>query len=136
MEYSYSDHSHQIAKVIESNMSMITERSNPHSPIYTLQELFNLVNNKLNVNIAALETIVYSLTIADKDDFRLGRNSDNAVLGVADMIIKKRSLSVAYGYEDQYKIIINPMSFYPEGRIDSVMDLFIKPKEVVEHKSE
>lgn len=133
MEYSYSDHSHQIAKIIESNMKNITDRSSPHSPISTLQELFTLVNTKLNVNIAALEVIIAATMIASRDNYELARNHPSPVLGIADLVIKNRSLSNSYAYEDQSFTLTSPRSFFKLGRPDSVFDAFLSPAEVVAH---
>lgn len=134
MEYSYSDHSHQIAKLIESSVKNLTDRSNPSSPVSTLQELFLLVNTKLNVNIAALEIIVYASMMPERDNYALARNKENPVLGVADQVIKNRSLAPGYAYEEQAATIVNPRSFFNDGRPDSVFDVFIAPHEVVEQE--
>jgi len=131
MEYSYSDHSHQIAKVIESSMKNITDRLNPHSPVSTLQELFTLVNTKLNVNIAALEVIIYAIMVPSKGNFGMARNHPNPVLGVNEMVIKNRSLSNVYAYQGQSQSITDPLSFYKNGRPSSIFDVFIDPQAVV-----
>lgn len=130
MEYSYSDHSHQIAKIIESNMQNIAERSTPHSPAATLYELFNLVNIKLNVNIVALEIIIYGSMIESSTSHNLARNSPEAVLGVSGNIMKSRSMSTFYAYQRQSRVVLSPASFYPTNRPDSPTDVFIKPYEV------
>jgi len=132
VEYSFSDHSHQVATLIESSMKNITDRLKPDSPVSTLQELFRLVNTKLNVNIAALEVMVYSIMSDGRDDYKLARNVDAPVLGVADRIIKNRSLGPAYAYEDQFDTIIDPKSFMKLNRPDSIFDVFIAPQEVVD----
>ena len=134
MEYSFSLHSHQIAEIIESRMKEIGDRMKPESPISTLSELFDLVNSKLNVNLALLEVILYATMIynGEEDNFGLARNSPNASLGVADLTLRNRSLSAAYSYERQLLLITDPRSFYALGRPDSVFDVFISPKEVVE----
>lgn len=133
MEYSFSDHSNQIEKVIESNMKSIAERSTPQSPVSTLQELFVLVNSKLNVNMAALEVIIYATMIADPDDYQMARHSENPVLNVTDTVLRNRSLSPAYAYEKQIEVITSPRSFFKMNRPDSVFDVFIRPKEVIHH---
>ena len=131
MEYSFSDHSHQIAKVIESNMKSISDRITPHSPISTLQELFALVNAKLNVNIAALEVIVYANMVKSKSTYGMGRNVTHPVLGVSDLIVKNRSLGPALSYENQCGTITDPKSFFKLDRNDSVFDTFICPAQVI-----
>jgi hypothetical protein len=130
MEYSFSDHSHQIAKVIESSMKNITDRSSPHSPVATLQELFLLVNAKLNVNIAALEVIIYAIMIPTKGSYGMARNHPSPVLGITNMVIYNRSLSNSYAYESQSAVITDPVSFYKLNRPSSVFDVFVDPKSV------
>lgn len=134
MEYSFSDHAALIAKVIESNMKNITERAKPHSAIATLQELFRLVNTKINVNISALEVIVYATMLPSPDEYALARKATDPVLGIASLIIKNRSLGTAYTYEDIYRTLIEPRNFFPLDRPDSVFDVFIAPQEVVDHQ--
>lgn len=133
MEYSYSDHSHQIAKVIESSMKNITDRSAPNSSVFTLQELFALVNSKLNVNIAALEVLIYAMMIPTKDSNGLSRNRPGSVLGIADVVIKSRSLGAALAFEDQTVTLVNPQSFFKLDRVDGPLDAMIAPQEVVQH---
>lgn len=134
MEYSFSAHSHQVAKIIESSMEAITTRMKPNAPESTLVELFDLVNAKLNVNIAALEVILYASMIKNgaEDDFGLARGSETASLGVSDQTLRNRSLSAAYTYEKQLMMITDPQSFYKQNRPDSVFDVFIHPLEVLQ----
>lgn len=132
VEYSYSDHSKQIAVMIESNMKNITNRQKPNSPTSTLVELFNLVNSKLEVNIAALEVIIYAIMVPDGDRYGLSRGSEAPMLGVADAVIKNRSLGTSYAYEYMMATIGDPKSYFKLDRPDSVLDVFFHPREVVE----
>ncbi len=132
MEYSFSDHSDMIAKVIESNMKSIADREQPYSPVSTLQELFSLVNTKIRVNIAALEVIIYSAMVKAPGEFALGRNVEEPVMGIADQIIKNRSLGAAYSYQDTAREMINPQSFFKLDRPDSVFDVFMMPQEYLD----
>lgn len=135
MEYSYSKHSNEVAKIIESRMENLLDRLKTDSPVSILFELHELVNSKLNVNIAMLEVIIYASMIADgyNDQFGLARNCTTGSLGVAAMTIANRSLSAMYAYKDQKDVITTPRNYYPLDRPDSVFDAFICPKEVVEH---
>lgn len=132
MEYSFSDHSRQIAELIESNMKSLKKRLTPNSPTAVLQELFKLVNIKLNVNLAPLEVIIYACTVTSEDNPSLARNTEHQMLGVAAVITKQRSLGPAYTYEDQHSVIMDPRSFFKTNRPDSVFDVFMQPHEVVE----
>jgi hypothetical protein len=134
MEYSYAQHSSQIAAIIESNMQKIGDRMRPESPVKTLTELFDLVNAKLSVNIACLEVIIYASMVSSVPDGRFGlaRGSSEAGLGVANYVIQNRSLGGAYTYESQADVIMDPASFIQSDRPDTPLDVFITPKEVVE----
>ena len=133
VEYSYSDHSQQIARMIESSVENMTDRVRPNSPSITLQELFMKVNDKLNMNVAALEIIVAAIMVPQAGSYDLGRGSPDAVLGIAQMLIKNRSLSNAYAFKEQVTTITSAKSFFPEGRPDSPMDVFFAPSEVISH---
>lgn len=131
VEYSYADHSHQIAQVIESSMKNIADRVNPHSPVNTLQELFMLTNSKLHVNLVALEVIIYANMIKDKDSVDMARGSSAPVLGVSDNLLFNRSLGIAIGYERQSQRLLDPKSFVIGDRPDSIFDVLIDPAGVL-----
>jgi hypothetical protein len=133
MEYSFSEHSHQIADIIESKMKEISDRQNPDSPVLTLTELFELVNSKLNVNIALLEVIIYAAMVknAAEGDYGLARNSPTRTLGVSKQTLVNRSLSAAYAYEKQTVTLSDPASFFNKNRPDSIFDVFVAPRETV-----
>lgn len=133
IEYNFSQHSKEIARIIESRMNDIAERVKQDSPASTLVELFDLVNAKLNVNLALLEIIIYASTVRnlEEDDMGLGRGHPTASLGIANMVITGRSLSNALAYEDQTTLILDPKSFFKSNRPDSVFDAFVTPREAV-----
>jgi hypothetical protein len=135
MEFSFSMHSHQVASLIESKMKEVQDRMRPESPVATLQELFDVANSKLNVNIALMEVILYATMIADghNDCYGLARNQPNRTLGVSKQTLPYRSLGAAFAFEKQNQVILDPRSFYLGDRPDSVFDVFIKPKEVVDY---
>lgn len=133
VEYNFSQHSKEIAKVIESRMNDIAERVKQDSPASTLVELFDLVNAKLNVNLALLEIIIYASMVRnlEEDDMGLARGHATSSLGIANMVINGRSLSNALAYEDQTTLIFDPKSFFKGNRPDSVFDAFVTPREAV-----
>lgn len=131
--YNMSSHSQGIATIIESKVDDTIERSKNSSPAATIVELFDLVNNKLDVNLAVLEIILYSAMIVspEKNDYRLPKPWTDKGLGVASVIIPKRSLSAAFAYEYHRNTIVNPSSFFNEHRASHIMDAFVCPQEVV-----
>lgn len=135
IEYSFSDHSKQVAEIIESKLENLNNRQTPESAVFTLQQLFMLVNAKLNVNVACLEVIIYASMVSEPGSFGLSRNSDKAVMSIAARVMKNRSLSVAYAYQGQQDVILNPASYYKLDRPDSPFDVFVMPHEVLEAES-
>ena len=131
--FNMSDHSHDIASMIESRVKELTDRSKSSSPSATLVELFELVNSKLNVNLAVLEVILYAAMIvsAEKEDYRLPKPWTDKGLGVTSLTIPRRSLSASMAYEYHRQVIVSPSSFFNEHRESHPMDCFIAPYEVV-----
>ena len=129
-QYNMSDHSHSISEIIEARVKDLTDRANSESPASTLVDLFDIVNSKLNVNLALLEIIIYASMIVsnENNDYRLPKPWTDKGLGVASLTIPSRSLSCAYAYEGQYRTIISPKSFFQLNRPDSPMDIYIMPE--------
>lgn len=134
MEYSFSDHSVLISRVIESNMRNQKKRAIEGTAVSVIQELFSLVNTKINVNLSALEIIIYAVMIRDDDQYSLSRHYNKGKLGVAASVIKNRSLGTAYTYEGVKATLINPRSFFKLDRPDSCFDVFIAPEEYLRLK--
>ena len=135
-EYSFSDHSKQVAKIIETGINNVIRRDNPESIVYTLRELFELVNSKLNVNLSLLEVIIYAITVPkEPNNYDLARTCCDKKLGVSDRVIKGRSLSNLYAYQNQTNIIMTPEAFDPQNRTDSVYDIFLQPQPCIVARS-
>ena len=134
-EYSYSQHSSEIANIIESKMNKITDRLQPTSCAATLVELYDLVNSKLKCHISLLSVIVYAVMVKDgaNGNYDLARNSPYKSMGVAKLTTRYRSLSGAYAYNYQAETIRNPDSFFVENRPDTPLDAMIDPYNVIQH---
>ncbi|HXQ32672.1 MAG TPA: hypothetical protein VN843_01495 [Anaerolineales bacterium] len=133
MEYSYHDHINQIETIIESRIKKFNSRAVPETPEHVLSDLFDIVNSKISVNLALLEVMVYAVMTPSANDYGLARNVDNPIVNVARNIIVNRSLAPAYAYEYQFNTITNPRSFLMQNRPSSPLDVFIAPREVVQH---
>lgn len=122
-------------KYIFKNLSV--DRKNPFKSVETpeslLQKVFDTVNMKLDINIALLEVIVYAFTVMsiEKQDYRLGRNSNDRQLVKAIDIIAKRSLGAGYGWQYVSKMILTPDNFYNNNDIQHPLDVMICPQEVI-----
>lgn len=131
MEVSFAQHGAEVGRMIESNMNQIDERQKPEAPMSTLQELSSLVNSKFEVPLSCLEVIVYASMIPSRNNHAMARNWEGSVLGVARNIIYSRSLAPAYAFQGHVGFMLDPKSFFPHHRPDSVMDVYFTPEEVL-----
>lgn len=133
IHFNMSDHSKDIASMLESSKKQMEERDQKVSPDAFLVELYNLVNDKLTVNLAVLEVVLYGAMIisAEHDDYRLPKPWTDRGLGVMDMTMDRRSLSATMAYEGHYDVFISPESYTKKNRPDHPMDALICPVEVL-----
>ena len=122
--FNMSDHSKDIATLLESSVTKLKERDQNTSAITALVELFDLVNDKLTVNLAVLEVVLYAtMVISNKDgEYGLPKTYTNSVLGVMKNTIANRSLSASMAYQDHAKVITAPESFIHTNRVDHIFD--------------
>lgn len=132
MEESFVDLAQQIDILVRSSKKMLDKRLIKDAPIILLNELFELVSSKFNINILSFEIIVYGLMVESSTSYAMGRNVAEPVLGIADQLTYYRSLGAGLAYEGIAKMLVDPVSFFPGRRPDSPMDVFLAPKEVVE----
>lgn len=130
-EESYVDLANQVNIAVQSSQKNLQKRQAQSAANLLLQELFDLINSKLKVNILSFEIIIYALMVKSKSSYAMARGSDEAVLGVSELLTKYRSLGAAMAFEDQAETITDPANFYPGQRPDSPLDVFLTPQEVV-----
>lgn len=137
--FNMADHTLAISQLVELSVEKITsmeEEGESNCPNLALQQLFDVVNSKLNVNLAVLEIIMLSVMVRDfvNDDYRLPKGYTSKQLSAANRNISRRSFGALYAYEGQCSHIVNPLSFFKGTRIDHPMDAFITPYEVMRDK--
>jgi len=98
-----------------------------------LQKLFDLVNTKLDINIALLEVIVYAFSIMSIRDnnYDIGRNSKDTQMMRIKGIMTNRSLGGAYAWEEVLSTILSPTSFNGRNAVDHPMDVLLAPSDVI-----
>lgn len=130
-EESFVDLAKAVDTMVGGNQETIEKRIMPNAPAILLQELFETVNSKLKINLFPLEVVIYALTVESTTSIAMGRNSEEAVLGLRDNIISYRSLGAGLAYEGQNKILTDPINFFQGRRPDNPMDVFLAPGEVI-----
>jgi len=104
------------------------------TPDVLVGKLFELVNKKLDINIALLETIVYGFTAYDitNDNYDIGRNSPyDDVVGIKPAI-DFRSIGGSYDWDALTNKILDPVSHKDKDKPDHPLDVLFRPNEVLE----
>ncbi len=129
--YNNNDLSKDIEALIQG--SKTDNKKKNRTPKAAFWELFDLVNSRLDVNFAIIETIIYSSMVISNENYdaRLPKANDPKELGVLKDIMARRSLSGQLAYQYVTKELTNPESFFPLFRENYVMDVYINPKETI-----
>lgn len=133
--FNMSDHSKDIAKLLEGSVKEIMVRDRFVNPDAMFGELFTLVNRKLSVNIAPLAVTFYTAMIvsAENCDYSLPKPWQMGGVGVLKKTMNYRSLSAAMAFENHVKVILNPDSFALTNRVEHVFDAILMPREIHAH---
>lgn len=128
--FNMSDHSKEIADMLESSVKEMRKRDKGVSPDAFLVEFSDAVNNRLSVNLAVLEVTLYGAMIvsAEKQDYRLPKPGTERGLGVMETSMDRRSLAAAMAYEGQYNNFIDPYSFLLTNRPNHILDGVLCPE--------
>lgn len=131
-EDSFVDLANAVDVLVRSSQKMLQKRLIKDAAAVLLQELFELVNSKLQINILSFEIIVYALMVESVSSYAMARGAKEPVLGVAELLTKYRSLGTALAYQSQDDTLTDPFNFFQGKRPDNAMDVFLAPREVVE----
>ena len=125
-----------LAKNIKSRFKYLKlnkEGRSIETPESLLQITFDLINSKLNINVALLEVLVYAFIIYDREtrDYDLGRNAKDRDLDRIKGVITNRSLGSSLAWEEQVNTILAPKSYYGRNAVDTPLDVLLKPNETI-----
>jgi len=131
--FNMSDHSRDIARMLESSVRMMQERDKTLKPNDALQQLYDLVNSKLDVNLTVLDVVLHEARIvsAERGDYSLPKPWTDEGFGVMSMSMLHRSLSAAMAFEDHRDTIVNPISYISRNRMEHPFDFSLMPNEVL-----
>jgi hypothetical protein len=129
-----SDHSQEIAQLIESRVEDTEKRDSFTSPDALLVELFTLVNEKLSVNLAVIEVILYAAMIVsvEEHDYALPKPWGRQAMGVMRQTMDFRNLSPRMAYERHGDVLTNPATFLLPNRFEHPFDGLLMPREVTQ----
>ena len=131
--YNMGDHSAEIARIIESVVVDFDKRATEKAPAETLYQLYEVVNEKLDINLAVLEIIIGASMAIDpvNNNYSLPKTWTTKAMGVASLTIVNRSSSGPMAYEGQREVIYSAKSFFNEGKPSHPMDVFLMPAQAV-----
>lgn len=136
IQVSFSAHGNAIADLVESKFKNLAERSTEDAPLRVLGQLFDMVTSKLDVNIAAIECIIYGLMQAAPGNYSMGRLAEKPVLGIGKQLIWQRSLGTAFAYQEWADLFLDPKTYDPDRpRPSTMMDVALDPKGYLTHHS-
>jgi hypothetical protein len=131
--FNMSDHSKDIADILESSVDQMVARDRLVQPEVVLRELFDLVNSRLEVNLAVIEVVQYGVmvTSAERQDYSLPKPWTESGLGVRAKTMTQRSLSVTMAYQGHSDVILSPDSYTNTNRPEHIFDPILCPREVI-----
>lgn len=128
-----SDHQIIIAKLLESTAKEMEQRSSCVSPEAMLIEFFDLVNRRIQVNLAVLEVILYSSMVVDaiNENYDLPKPWTTMGLGVMRQLLLNRSLGAQMGFQSHRETFLDPTSYINTNRMDHIFDASFLPQEIL-----
>lgn len=128
--FNMSDHSKDIANMLESSIDQLRERDTNVTPSAFLVELFELVNSKLDVNLAVLEVVMLGVMIvsAEEDNYSLPKPWTSQAFGVMKRTMSSRCLSSAMAFEGHKDILTDPASFNMRNRFPHLLSAVLMPQ--------
>lgn len=136
-DFSMSDHSRDIARVLESTVKEVVERDRLIDPASTLVDLTMLMNRKARVNLAVVEVTLRGAMVrsAERYDYAMPKPWTESGLGVLRNTILYRSLAPFMAYEHHAEGIYAPESYSLKNRPDHPFDGILMPREVFAHEA-
>lgn len=132
--YNMAEHSREIAGMLESSVEEMQNRDKNLTPAVALQQLYDLVNQKLDVNMTILDLVLKQAMIvsAEERDYSLPKGySPHAGFGVMSQSMLHRSLSAAMAFEGHRDVIVNPISYIQKNRLPHPFDAVLMPYEAL-----
>jgi hypothetical protein len=136
--YNMAEHSREIAGMLESSVEEMQSRDKMLTPAVALQQLYDLVNQKLDVSMPILDLVLKQAMVisAEEGNYALPRgDSPHAGFGVMSQSMLHRSLSASMAFEGHRDVIVNPVSYIQKNRLPHPFDAVLMPYESLSQPS-
>ena len=137
--YNMSDHAKLIADMIESRVSKLQQRSMKEAADGIMYDLYDVVNNKLNIHFSILDVVFWSTTIRSSGfetfrDYSLAKINGPYSVGVMRVTMGGRSLGPAMAFQDHHKTLTAPYSDLIRNRPDHPLDILLTPNQIAKER--
>lgn len=131
--FNTSDHAAAILTLIQGAANDRKKRASEDSLATYFHELYEMVNEKLDVSAHILEIIVYGASVRNSDagDFRLPKAGTSAEMGILSKTVPGRSAGPAMAFERHAGFIFSTALFSPKNLSSHLFDVFVMPQETV-----
>jgi hypothetical protein len=131
--FNTSDHAAAILTLIQGAATDRKKRASENSLATYFHELYEMVNEKLDVSAHILEVIVYGGAVrsTDNNDYRLPKEGTPAEMGILSKTIPGRSAGPAMAFERHAGFIFSTALFSPKNLSSHLFDVFVMPQETV-----
>lgn len=132
---SIGDHVAEIARVMEGRNGEEIRRNNEISISSYVQDLFDLINEKLSINLQIIAVTVLANMVINADpydeDYSTPKGYTRQGLGVYSATIRKRSLGSTMAHQNQQNVLLDPSNFIQTNRMSSPLDVCLDPASVM-----
>ncbi len=129
VEYNLKDLTGEISKMVKTQVALAK------TPYAFLQEFFNLLNVKLDINLALIEVITLAFCVSKGEngriDYHVTRDFDNVFLSKLSQIVYNGSLGAMFAFEQHANNLMLPQTFKGNNNVDHPLDALLMPNETV-----
>lgn len=132
LEYSFMQLTKEVRGSVSKKGMVENLGENEKSVEGFIQNLFNLLNHKLDINLGLIEIVGCAFTVLNKEtgDAHVGRALSQDIASVSE-IIAHISLGASYGFERHRTNVLNPITFF-HNNVNHPLDIYLKPEEVLQ----
>lgn len=131
--FNTSDHAAAILSLIQGAEKDRKKRSSEDSLMTYFHELYEMVNEKLEVSAHILEIIVYGAAVrnSEEGDYRLPKAGTSSEMGILSKTVPGRSAGPAMAFERHAGFIFSTALFSSKNLSSHLFDVFVMPQETV-----
>ncbi len=137
--FNTADHAEAITSLIQGSSADKKKKKNENSGslFYYFNELYYMVNERLQIRANILSTIMFGAAIVsyEDDDFRLPKGGVRGQLGSTLSTLPGRGVGGIIPFERHSKAFFTPQNYGSANLMDHCFDTLIMPNEALAHRA-